>query len=1019
MINFSFRSTVLAEDVFQVVRFEGEEEISRLFRFEIYLVSRDPNIDLSAVLDAQAYLSLSTHKNTRYFHGMLAVFEQGGRLPDDLYCYRAILVPRIWILTQSRQNQIYQKKTIPQIVENELLNTDNKGSHPILTEGMKTDDYAVLMSNDYPEREYVVQYDETDLNFVSRLMEHEGIFYFFEHSDSQEKWVIADSNIEFPNVAGSMDVPYKDVAGSLSFESAAIHEFTRIHRHIPNKVLLKDFNYREPHVTMQADNIVDDFGIGLVAEYGAHFKTPEEGVDFAKIRAEEFQCVQNVYVGKSNNGVFSSGHLYALTEHFRDDFNQNYLLTKVKHIGSQEIETWNTIGNTQYYNEFNCISAEIAYRPERITPKPKLYGVMNGIIDSEQEGLNRADIDEYGRYKVLMPFDISGVGPGKASRRIRMAQPYGGSQQGMSFPLAPGTEVIWTCIDGDLDRPIITGAVPNPLNPSVTNAENSTSNVIRTASGISLNFNDGSSGSGGNSQGQSGEALTAQQQNQRILTDSTAKISSYKTRDQYKQIKSPTTESTENKVAATPLLKTPLTEQQQQSDFSLSSGWQVGQDIYETDTNFQIYVPYVDNDGDPAITYLRLGNKDGKENLSKGETNLDGWMDYTDGERTQITKGNIHRYNYSFATDYFYNEQFNYATDSTYNFYQGHVFDANSGGLGELTTGVKSSANLGINMNLDLAANFNFGTSFSYSTIQGDSIELADNIDQEANKSISLLVDPEDSGLDAFMESTAPKVAAVTAGIASALSIAAAAGEGALDSKISGALNEPKACPISRAAAYSMYAISLGLTAAAVVHAIKRKTDDNPASTLKMEEKTVLLECVGTNASRGDHKTITLHCNHNDGAASDNKAVILEVQKNSDDKGHVELRANKAHLLVYTENDNTNRVSICIGDTSVITASDDEIVLRNGASEVIISDAGISFEGNIIFKGDIEQKSGTLKTADVIECKKLKTESFENPGAVAKAVKEVKLKEKKYQTNLAKFLKGQKDRRQKLYDDFF
>lgn len=778
-------------------------------------------------------------------------------------------------------------------------------------------------------------------------------------------------------------------------------------------MLLKDFNYREPHVTMQADQVVDDFGIGFVSEYGAHFKTPEEGVSFASVRLQAMQTTQNCYEGKSNNGTFSCGHLYALTEHFRDDFNQDYLLTKVKHFGGQEIKTWGTSGNTHYQNEFSCIPSELQYRPPRITPKPKLYGVMNGIIDSEQEELKRADIDEYGRYKVLMPFDISGVGPGKASRRIRMAQPYGGSQQGMSFPLVPGTEVIWTCIDGDLDRPIITGAVPNPLNPSVTNAENSTSNVIRTASGITMGFNDGSPGGVSGDQGQSGNELSGQQQNQKIEKVNSSMGSQASAEVVDAKLKTSHVSTTEKQSSIS--LSLSLEEQQQQSDFTLGTGWQVGQDIYETDTNFQIYVPYVDDEGNDAKTYLRLGNKDGSENLSKGETNLDGWMDYTDGERTQITKGNVHRYNYSFATDYFYNEQFNYATDSTYNFYQGHVFDANSGGLGELTVGMKSSSTLGISMNLDLAASFNFGASFSYSTISGSSIELADNIDQEANETISLLVDPDDAGLDAFMESTAPKVAAVTAVVAGALSVAAAAGEGAADSAISGALDEPKACPISRSAAYSMYAISLGLTAAAVAHTISRKMTDNPASSFRMKEKSVLLECIGTTASDNDHKTITLHCNHSGGDTSDSQAVILEIQKNTGDEGHVEIKANKAHILVQTEDVNKNRVSISIGDTSVITVSDDEIELKSGASSIIVADDGISFTGDITFNGNLDQKTGTLKTADVIECKKLKTESFENPGAVAKAVKEVKLKEKKYTANMKKFLKDQAKRRKRLY----
>ncbi len=796
MIDFSFRSTVLAEDSFQVLRFAGEEEISRLFRFEIDLVSRDPNIDLSAVLESQAFLSLTTHGHTRYFQGMLAMFKQGGRLPDDLYCYRAILVPRIWTLTQSRQNQIYQKKTVPQIIEAELLNTDHKGSHPVLTAGMTSNDYSVLMSNEHQAREYVVQYKETDLNFVSRLMEHEGIFYFFEHSDSEEKLVIADSNIEFPDVTGGKNVPFRDVVGNINFESNAVHEFSLIRQHIPNKVLLKDFNYREPHVTMQADNIVDDFGIGFVTEYGAHFKTPEEGVNFASVRTEELQSMQNCYEGKSNNAAFSCGHLYALTDHFRDDFNQDYLLTRVKHCGDQEIKTWATSGNTHYQNEFSCIPSKLQYRPPRITPKPKLYGVMNGVIDSEQEGLKRADIDEYGRYKVLMPFDISGAGPGQASRRIRMAQPYGGSQQGMSFPLVPGTEVIWTCIDGDLDRPIITGAVPNPLNPSVTNAENSTSNVIRTASGITMGFNDGSPGGVSGDQGQSGNELSGQQQNQKIKKVNSSMGSQASAEVVDAKLKTAPVSSLEKQSSIS------LEEQQQQSALSLNTNWQYGQDIHETDTNFQIHVPYQDADQTNPLSYLRMGNKSNNETISNiSIPEKSGWLDYTDGDRVTVTQGSkkevINGGNYDLiisdgglmtadaaflAFDNFrkvgndwrrstagYLSTDTYTAGDSEEFFAGFKFD----GMIGLSTSAFIGGKLDVvglpfpSVDVKLGTlDVSIGMGWELSYVEGDKLSVAESEKIKARDEIKLYVK---SGGDDFVSSSMSKAAAITVGVGAAV----------------------------------------------------------------------------------------------------------------------------------------------------------------------------------------------------------------------------------------------------------
>jgi hypothetical protein len=289
------------------------------------------------------------------------------------------------------------------------------------------------------------------------------------------------------------------------------------------------------------------------------------------------------------------------------------------------------------------------YRPERLTPKPKLYGIMNGTIDSELD-TGRADIDELGRYKVMMPFDISGVAPGMGSRRIRMAQPYGGGGSGMSFPLIKGTEVIWTCIDGDIDRPIITGAVPNPLNPSVTNTDNANSNVIRTSSGITMGFHDGSgSGAGQNATGGGANGgLAAQQQQQYHNVNYELKTSSVK--------------SNQNIDVSTPMASSkwpdytslqPITQQQQMmaDDLKLIGNASTsGATTQNSGKQWALKVPdYNETGGDTTGTdhkdsYLRLGKASDMEKIkSEGKGNelwgKSGWLDYTDGDRVSITQG--------------------------------------------------------------------------------------------------------------------------------------------------------------------------------------------------------------------------------------------------------------------------------------------------------------------------------------------------------------------------------------------
>jgi Rhs element Vgr protein len=522
-------------------------------------------------------------------------------------------------MAQSTQNQIFRELTVPDIVHSELSSISKKGSHPLVRDGLSVDDYEIYTIRDYDECEYVVQYKETDHNFISRLMEHEGIYYYFEQDDIREKLVVTDA-MATEEIGDDSYAIFQTEASASHYDTNVVYKLNRLQKQIPDSVLIKDFNYRSPSMPMQSDSLVDENGIGFVTEFGAHFKEPEQGQVLATLRAEEFRCRQNVYTGESNIAAMTCAGLYSLGQHFRREYNQSYMITRVQHSGSQEIESWGNVGSTRYNNEFDCIPSGIPYRPERLTPKPKLYGIMNGTIDSELD-TGRADIDELGRYKVMMPFDISGVGPGMGSRRIRMAQPYGGGGSGMSFPLIKGTEVIWTCIDGDIDRPIITGAVPNPLNPSVTTHENNTSNVIKTSSGITVSFNDGA-GSGSRPKSVSGDSLAAQKQNQKIADrkESSSVMAKF---------------SIDNTTQALA--------QQQQASLTLptNTSWQHGEDIHEDDTNYQVMVPH----GDKKAAYLRMGSNCGDETITNpDDTTIDvpinsGWVDYTDGDRLSVTQG--------------------------------------------------------------------------------------------------------------------------------------------------------------------------------------------------------------------------------------------------------------------------------------------------------------------------------------------------------------------------------------------
>ncbi|NOZ51725.1 MAG: type VI secretion system tip protein VgrG [Gammaproteobacteria bacterium] len=512
---FHFESALLNKDTFRVVSFVGEEAISQPYRFDIELVSSDPNINLDSLLAKSASLTMLRDDDTRNIHGVISEFEQGRELPHQLYTYRAVLVPRLWLLTLSCQNQIYQNKSVPTIIKEELLEANLKGSDRTSRAGITSDYFEIIMRDVRSDgenrkyfREYVVQYQESDLDFISRLMEHEGIFYFFEQGDESEKLIITDMNERFPSCTADGYIDYQTPTGMLAHNLPTVQQINCKRKQLSQQVVLKDYNYRNPDAlgdekkpvfNLQAPKNIYDNGIGLISQYGDHFKGEFDGNHYAKVRAEEQYCQQHTYHGESDAIQFGPGYIFMLDGHYRQDFNRNFILTRVSHVGQDpnlKIKGTETEKQkeeqeqTTYRNTFYCQPADVPFRPERSTPKPRLYGIMNARIDAAGSG-ERAEIDDEGRYKVMMPFDASGAEKGQASRYIRMATPYGGTEEGMHFPLRKGTEVIWTCIDGDPDRPIIIGTVPNASQKSVVNAKNSTSNVIRTPSGIQMEFNDG------------------------------------------------------------------------------------------------------------------------------------------------------------------------------------------------------------------------------------------------------------------------------------------------------------------------------------------------------------------------------------------------------------------------------------------------------------------------------------------------------------------------------------------------
>jgi type VI secretion system secreted protein VgrG len=483
--SFSFTSKALDPGTFEVVRFHGDEGLSRLYRFTVTLVCARNDLDMTAVVQNPACLTIHFPEGDLPFHGILASFEQRQTFAGMTF-YQADLVPKTWWLTMTHHNQIFLDQTLPEYLAAVL---EDGG----LKQGL---DFEFRLSRDYPKREYVCQYRETHFNFVSRWMERDGIYYFFEQSDSGEKLVITDNTAAHTPMLQGGSLMYLPVSGlDWPVAKEAVKRFSLTQKPLPAKVTLKDYNYRQPDQDLTSEASVADHGQGEFQLYGDHFATASEGRRLAKIRAEEYLCREKLFSGLSTAPYVRSGYVFSLTRHFLNDFNADYLTITARHEGGQESYLVSGLGLplktelTQpfYRNTFEAIPAKTQFRAQRTAEKPRFYGVQNAIIDAAGSG-QYAELDAQGRYKIRLPFDLSGRGDGKASAFVRMAQPYGGSDHGLHFPLHKGTEVLLTYIDGDPDRPIIQACVPNPDNPSPVTGKDSTACRLTTSGGNKLHI---------------------------------------------------------------------------------------------------------------------------------------------------------------------------------------------------------------------------------------------------------------------------------------------------------------------------------------------------------------------------------------------------------------------------------------------------------------------------------------------------------------------------------------------------
>ena len=488
---FTYQKNGVKNDSLTLLKFSGQETISHLFNFEIELKSSNINLDEDSILNQPCSIEIyygDEAKPIRCIHGLVNEFEDINYLPDSTL-YRANMVPRIWQLGLFETNEVYLNDTIQ-----DTLST-------ILKEVafIQGQDFRFELTRTYRKWPFRLQYNETHLDYLQRIIEREGIYYYFEQSDKGEVIVFCDNNQALPNInqaQGITEVVFQPSSGlNVASQANTISSIICKRQTLPKKVTLRDFNDETPSLDIRGTHIINNQGVGEINLYGLNIISPEEGQQLAEIHANAYLSRQKNYIGEGDVATMAMGHTFKLVGHARDKFNQlTYLLDSIHHEGVnvneyQAHHLQNSV-IVNYNNSFTALSIEHDFAPKRQTVAPEINGTLNAIIDAEGNS-GYAELDESGRYKVKLPFDRKDRNGGKASHWVRMMQPYGGTSEGMHFPLRNGTRVLLGFIGGDPDRPFISGTINDSgEQQSIVTAENQTNNIIKTASGNKIELED-------------------------------------------------------------------------------------------------------------------------------------------------------------------------------------------------------------------------------------------------------------------------------------------------------------------------------------------------------------------------------------------------------------------------------------------------------------------------------------------------------------------------------------------------
>jgi type VI secretion system secreted protein VgrG len=501
--------TPLGDDVLLLVGVNGREAVSELFRFDFDLLALNgADIAFDKLLGQKVSARIRLQESaTRYVAGIVSRVVQGGR--DEIFTsYRIEVVPQLWLLTRRKQSRIFQALAVPDILKKVLTGLD----------------VAYELQGTFEPREYCAQYRESDFDFASRLMEEEGIYYFFKHTSAGSTLVLANTPQSHPD-ATPATVNYEEISGG-NRPDDRVYAWEKSQELRSGKVTLWDSNFELPYKNLEATKtIVESVQAGTVThklkvggndklelyDYPGGFANRFDGVDrgggeraadlqktlhdntrTADIRMQQEATPGIAIHGRSSCPQLIAGFRVELERHFNAD--GTYVITANEHHAKLQWDYRSAAETHEFHydNSFTCIPLALPFRPPRVTPVPRVYGAQTALVVGPAG--EEIFTDKYGRIKVQFPWDREGKKDGDTSCWLRVATPWAGKQWGAIHIPRVGQEVLVDFVDGDVDHPIVVGSLYNADQmPPYTLPANKTQSGVKSRSSLqggAANYNE-------------------------------------------------------------------------------------------------------------------------------------------------------------------------------------------------------------------------------------------------------------------------------------------------------------------------------------------------------------------------------------------------------------------------------------------------------------------------------------------------------------------------------------------------